>query len=160
MVSVSTLGQTLEQISRLNTNQTQLDELNRQIATGKQTDKFAGYSTTDTISVQRIRTDLNEVDSYLNNIKLVNPRIELTQTTVNEILAQADVVLNSLRGELQEGDFDSSTVQSFAGDALDIIQDIMNTEINGRYLLSGDDVGTPPYSNAGALLPSDTCKMY
>lgn len=151
MVSISTLGQTLDQISRISSSQIQLDDLSRQIATGRRADSFAGFES-DVVNLQRLRADVSEIDGYLSNISILEPRVEITQNIIEESIAQVEGVRDALTLRLQEtSEFDITSINEFATEALSLIQDFVNTELNGRFLLAGDDVTNQPYDNPSLL---------
>lgn len=68
MTGISSLAQALGQIDRIQSQQTLLDELSTQLATGKKTQKFSGLNT-EILADQRARTDLSALETYVDNIR-------------------------------------------------------------------------------------------
>jgi flagellin-like hook-associated protein FlgL len=95
MTGVSTLGQALDQIERIKNQQTLLGTLTTQIATGKKTQVFSGLGT-DVISSKRARAEFKSLDTYINNIKNADRRINLMLKAVEEFKAQAQNFYSSL----------------------------------------------------------------
>lgn len=149
--SISTLGQALDQISRLKTQQKTMDLLTTQLNTGKKSQNFSGLQQ-DGIFSQRARANIKSLDTYLSNIKHANRRINLMTSSMNQMKTQAQSVLSSLQLSLQEGDYENFEVlQQQAGAAYDFMIDLMNTQDGDRYLFSGSDSDTQPITETGFL---------
>ncbi len=163
MVNISTLGQSLDQIARLKVQQTQLDELTRQISSGKKTTRFAGLEN-DVLTSQRARANTESLEVYLDNIKNTNRRIDLMNSGIDTIRDQAGIILNSLTIAQQQGDYpDLESIQATAQNVLSFIEDTMNIQDGDRYLLAGADSSVRPYENnglfesfLGEFLPDET----
>src|SRR5688572_23189501 len=104
MSGISTLGQALDQISRLKTQQSLMEQLSSQVATGKKTQSFTGLGL-DVIKSKQARADIKSLDVYMNNIKIADRRIKLMMNGLEDIKEQAQTVLDSLVVSIQEGDY-------------------------------------------------------
>lgn len=149
MTGISTLGASLDQISRLKVQQNSIDVLSTQIATGKKTQEFSGLGT-DILRTQRARTDINSLEQYSTNIQNGQRRIQLVNNTLEQIRSQANLVVNGLTVGVQEGDApDLATLQQLAGDVYDFVVDLINTKDGDRFLLAGSDSSVRPINDEG-----------
>jgi len=181
MTGISTLAQALGQIDRIQSQQTLLDNLSTQLATGKKTQKFSGLGT-NILATQRARTDLSSLETYVDNIKNAERRTKLTLTAIEEFQQQAENFSNALVGLSQESahqrgepiyyddpltpdveentiigyssaepDVDFETLQDLASNLYDFMVDLLNTKDGDRHLLGGADTSTPPITDSGVL---------
>jgi flagellar hook-associated protein 3 FlgL len=181
MTGVSTLGQALNQISRIKEQQTLFNNLNLQFTTGKKTQQFSGLGI-DSLTSQRARADVRSLNTYTDNITRAETRINLMLNAVEEFQAQSESFWEFLIGFSQEtvhqegeeilGD-DPSTVavetdvpigmtsaeldgdframQEFAGSLFDFLGELLNAKEGDRYLLGGSQTTTQPYTDTGTL---------
>ncbi len=149
MAGISTLGQFLDQISRLRTQQQQLGDLTVQISSGKKTQKLSGLGS-EIMRTSRARVSVNELTIYSDNITNANRRINLMQTALGEVKDQADHILDGLRVAVQEGDFpDFESIQQLTRSVLSFVKDIMNQKDGDRYLFAGGDTSERPIDEGG-----------
>lgn len=147
--SISTLGQALDQISRLKTQQRNMDTLATQLNTGKKTQNFSGLGN-DVLLSKRTRSNINTLDSYLFNISQANRRINLMNTSITQMTKQAKETLTSLQLSLQQGEYPNlSAIQDNAEDVVSYLYDLMNTQDGDRYLFAGADSAIKPISETG-----------
>jgi len=151
MTGISTLGQALDQIARLQTQQRQLEDLTIQMNTGKKTQKFTGLGT-DVLTSKRARADIKSLDTYINNITNAERRMNLMQNAIGEFQAQAGNIANSLVIAVQEGDYpDLEGIQDLADNIYDYMLELVNTKDGDRYLFSGADSSSKPLTDTGLL---------
>lgn len=149
MTGISNLGQALDQISRLKSQQVTLDMFSTQIATGKKTQQFSGLGT-DVLRSQRARADINKLDQYSTNITNASRRMKLMTGSVQAISGQANAISASLTTLVQGGDLpEFETTQKMASDVYDYIIDLMNTKDGERYLFAGSDSSVKPIEDKG-----------
>ncbi len=149
MVNVSTLGQFLDQIARLKAQQQTLGDLTVQISSGHKTQSLSGLGN-DIIKTVRARTGVNNLDTYNLNITNATRRINLMNSSINEIQTQANSVIDSLTVAVQQGDYpDLPAIQDLAGKVLDYIKNLMNSTDGDRYLFGGADTTEPPIGTNG-----------
>ncbi len=108
MTGVSTMGQAYDQIERLKHVQLKMTSLTTQLTTGKKSQSFSGLGT-DVLFSKRARADFKSVETYINNIKKSDTRIDLTLQALKEFRAQAanlqDFIVNfSQESAHQKGD--------------------------------------------------------
>ncbi len=149
MTGISNLGQALDQIARLKTQQNTLDAFSTQIATGKKTQQFSGLGG-DILRSQRARADFNKLDQYSTNITNASRRMDLMTNSISQISSQANLLLNALTVNPEQGDYpDFETTKQLATDVYDYIMDMMNAKDGDRYLFAGSDSGIKPIEDKG-----------
>lgn len=149
MVTISTLGQSLDQISRLKTQQKAMGELQVQISSGKKTQQLSGLGN-DIIRNVRSRAGINSLETYVDNIKNAERRLKLMQNSIDQIKAQARNISSGLTTAVQQGDYpDLKSLQSMAENVYSFILDAMNQADGERFLFSGGDTSQPPISDTG-----------
>jgi flagellar hook-associated protein 3 FlgL len=149
MANISTLGQQIDNNSRLRTIQLQLNELQIQLASGKKTNLFEGLGA-ESISSQRTRADLSHIEIYQTNIIQGTARSKQMSQGVSEFIEQTRNVLDSMVAQLQKGDIEIATIKQFASDGLKYLRELVNTKDGDRYLFSGSDAFTAPIDDTGA----------
>ncbi len=148
---ISTLGQALDQISRLKTQQRSMDLLSTQLNTGKKTQQFSGLGG-DAILSQRARANISALDTYTTNIKVTERRIQLMNSSMTQVTKQAESVLSAMQLALQNGDYpELSALQDMASDAYDYIVDMINSQDGDRYLFAGADASVKPVTKNGLM---------
>ncbi len=151
MVNISTLSQSMNQISRLKTQQKTLQDLTTQLTTGKKTQQMSGLGQ-DVLKSSRSRTGVNALTTYSNNINNANRRIQLMLSSIDQLKKQADNISTSLTTTTQEGDYpDLGAIQQLAQNVYDFILDTMNQKDGELYLFGGSDTNQKPISDTGFL---------
>ena len=149
MANISTLGQYLDQLSRLKTQQATLGDLSTQISSGKKTQSLSGLGN-DIIRTTRARVGVNSLEVYIENIKNADRRIKLMQTSIREIKKQSENISNSLTISVQEGDYpDFQSMQKLASNIYNFVIDAMNQLDGERYLFGGADTSERPITDTG-----------
>lgn len=149
MTNISTLGQYLDQIARLKTQQSNFGDLTVQISSGLKTQKLSGLGD-DILKTTRARTGVGELTVYSDNITNADRRLKLTDTALREIKKQTENVAGSLQTALQEGDYpDLESIKKLASSVYDFINSLINQKDGDRYLFGGADTAAPPISNNG-----------
>ena len=180
MTGISTLGSALSRINLINQQTETLDRLTVQFATRKITQKFEGLEN-NVLTSQRARANVQSLDTYINNITNADRRISLTLRSIEEFQSQSENFSNALvqfsqesvhqKGEIisfddpltpevedirvgmssADSDVDLEALRQLAGNIYDFLGDLLNTQETDRYLLSGADSLTQPYSDLGTL---------
>lgn len=149
--NISTLGQALDQISRLKTQQRTMDTLSLQMATGKKTQQFSGLGN-DVIASKRARSNIQSFNTYINNIKTAERRIKLMDNSLEQIKDQAQITLGAMQVAMEQGRYqDFAAIQEQAGEIYNYILELVNTKDGERYLFSGADSSTAPIADNGLL---------
>ncbi len=151
MTAISTLGQALDQISRLKTQQVSLDTLSNQLATGKKTQQFSGLGD-DILRTQRARESIRQLEQYNDNITNGHRRIELMNNSIQQMVAQVSNVLDGLTVGLQQGDGPNfETTQKLASDVKSFMIELINQQDGDRYLFAGSDSSVKPLEDTGGF---------
>lgn len=146
---VSTLGQYLDQISRLKGQQTSLGDLSVQISSGKKTQKLSGLGN-DILKATRARAGIESLEVYSTNIVNADRRIKLMLNSTSEIKAQVEKITAGLQQAVQEGDFpDLESIKQLTKNVYDFILDNINAMDGERYLFSGGETTQKPISDNG-----------
>lgn len=180
MTGISTLGQSLSQIKQLKNQQVTLDRLATQLNTGKKTQRFAGLNN-DVLATKRARADFRSLDTYIQNTKNGNIRMELMLNAIEEVQAQSRIFGDRLLGFSQETvhqkgdeiiyddpltpfvetkgvgvtsadpDGDFAGLMSAAEDLFNVVTNLVNIQEGDQYLLGGADILTKPLGNTDGL---------
>ena len=133
----------------------QLDDLQRQLGTGKKTTTYAGLGLDRGLTVG-LRSQLSAIAGYQQAITLVGVRLDLMQTALSQFgsITQDNkmVILQSqfvLHGDTQTQD------QSYSRGVLDQLIGLLNTGADGRYLFSGRSVDQSPVESSDRILDGD-----
>lgn len=147
---VSFLGQSNTQISRLGEMQKSMNDLQRQLTTQKKHDDYSGFGF-ESLTLQRYRMDKGHLESYLSNIDSVTNRVQLMSTSLTQAGDIGRQLIESIQTQVRSGDVDINTMRTLAQDALDFFKDVVNTEVDGRYLFSGSSTTTQPIAGINNL---------
>lgn len=150
MTSISTLGQTTDQIERLKVMQSNLALYQQQLASGKKTDLFKGLGT-DVIFSERARADFGALDSFKGNIVSADRRIKLMMNAVKQMQQQARNVVNAIDIQVQQGEFEMDSVGDLASKALEFVFSLLNEKDGDRYLFGGAETRDAPVTDTGQL---------
>lgn len=142
---ISSLGQTIAQQNRLRNLQLQMADLQRQIATQKKEETYSGFGF-DSLTLQRYRMDKGRTESYLSNITTVTTRINLMSDAMERASTIGRSLISSIINQPREGDIDMETISKMATDNISFLRDLLNTNLDGRYLFAGSDTGVMPFS--------------
>jgi flagellar hook-associated protein 3 FlgL len=148
MTSISTLGQSMQQIERLKTMQASLANLQYQLTSGKKTDVFAGLGT-QVLASERARANFNQIDTYISNMNIADRRVKMQVNAIDGILKQAGDVVNAIQIQTQQGEFEQESVGDLAKKARDYIIAMLNERDGDRYLFSGADTQQIPVTDTG-----------
>lgn len=181
MVSISTLGRTLEQIENIKSQQSSFATLNTQLVTGKKSQTFSGLGTDDITSL-RARSEISLLQSYSDSISRSDVKIQTMVRKIDEFEQQAanfaDALLDFPRqSSLQKGnivtyddpatlDVDEGTevgydsadpigelknIQDFAGKMYDVLADLLNFQDGDDYAFAGASSTVQPFTDNGSL---------
>lgn len=134
-MSVSGVGSSSSRlIQSLLSMRGQLDDLNRQLGTGKRADSYAGLGVDRGLTVG-LRSHLSSIKGYGDTITNVNVRLDLAQSSLlrmGDIGREVGGLLNGASS--QEGRF---AAQSGALNAMAEMLGLLNTQAGDRYIFSG-----------------------
>jgi flagellin-like hook-associated protein FlgL len=132
----------------------QLDDLQRQLGTGRKANDYAG------VGVQRgfavgLRTHVNAIDSYQDTIINVVNRVQIAQTTLgrmNDIKATIKSASQQASALQQDG---TTVAQSTAYMELNEMLSLLNTRADQRYLFSGLGIDQPAVATFDHVMNGD-----
>ena len=130
---------------------TQLGDLQRQLATGKKSDTYAGIGLDRGLTVG-LRSHLSAMKSYGDSITHVDVRLKLAQSTLTRVaelgreVKAAAAPVNAASPEI---------MQQLAVSSLGEIFGLLNTQSGERYLFSGLAADTPSVETLGHILEGD-----
>ena len=130
----------------------QLTDLQRQLATGKKSDTYAGLGLQRGLSVS-LRSQLSQISDYVDTITSVGVRIDLAQTVFSRI---SDVGLEIKAAANQMGTTNGHanskiTAQSAVGEILGLL----NTRAGDRYIFSGMAADQPAVESTDHIMNGD-----
>jgi flagellar hook-associated protein 3 FlgL len=136
----------------------QLDDLQRQLGTGKKADSYAGLGLDRGLTVG-LRSHLSGISGYQSTITQAGVRLNLMQTALTQFdsvsQASKSTILQSqytLHGSAQTQD--QINVKGTLGSLLDML----NTAADGRFLFSGRAVDQAPVETTDHILDGDGLK--
>lgn len=150
MTGVSTLGQTLDQIGRIQVAQEQLDRLQVQVATGRKATVFKDLGI-DSLDLQSARSTRKKLEGYLSNIRVADRRIQFMDRALEEIKDQAATVVDFASLQGQGGDLDLDSIDRLVGNVIEIVEDLLNSQDGDRYLFAGADTAAQPYEGTTTM---------
>lgn len=148
--NISFLGQNLAQGSRLAELNALLGDLQRQVTTQKKSETLAGLGI-DATPVQRLRANIGITSTYINNIDVGTIRIKNMTDAMQEVIKLGQNLMGSINVQVREGRVDLEQIKTLARDGIAFMRDLMNTEVNGRYIFAGNDTSNEPYADLDLL---------
>jgi flagellar hook-associated protein 3 FlgL len=156
MTGISTLGlfSRLQQ-ANLGTQQ-RLQELSDQIATGKKGSRFGDFGPSDSRISLDLRPTLDRFEVYTRNMNLSKGRTDIMETVLKRVSDIAKDLRDTLTSVQGTGRPPMAPIKEKALKALQEVADLLNTEVDGRYVFAGAESQTKPVTAAGvtALLTS------
>jgi flagellar hook-associated protein 3 FlgL len=153
MSSIGGIGaRSLLMVQSLVDMRNQLGELQRQMATGKRSDTYAGLGLDRGLTVG-LRSQLSAIGSYNDTIDNVGVRIEVADaalTRIAELGRQMKAVAGQLNSSIQR-----TTAKETAKNAVDEIIGLLNTQVGDRYLFSGLASDTSAVDTMNSVLYGD-----
>lgn len=133
----------------------QLDDLQRQLATGQKSTTYAGLGLDRGLAVG-LRSRLSALGGYDDAIANVGVRISLANTSLSRI----SEIGRTVKSATQISPFDAdgsgkTTAQRTAMSQLDEILGLLNTQSADRYLYGGRDVTHPPVETTARVIDGD-----
>lgn len=130
----------------------QLDDLQRQLGTGKKTTTYAGLGADRGLALS-LRSRLSDVESYGSSITNVDLRLTLAQDS----LSRMGEVSSRIKASLVQSNSISGTTaykgtQELSLAGLDELVQLLNTRAGDRYLFGGRAVDTKPVESMDTIL--------
>jgi len=132
-----------------------MNDLPRQLATGKKADTYAGIGPSRGLTVS-MRNQLSGIAGFTNTIDLVKLRVNVASTALTEI----DNLARTAKQSVMQSQFELSgggqvMDQTLARSMLDQMLGILNTPAGDRYVFSGKATDQPPVAKTDAIMDGD-----
>lgn len=150
MTNISTIGQLVDNNSRLKSIQSQIGELQIQLASGKKA-RFLDGLGPDALGSIRNRASIDQISAYQTNITVGTARIKQITQSVLEFRQQAQNVVDAMTGQLENGELNLDSIREFARTALTRNREILNTKEGDRYIFAASDAFNEPLADVGSL---------
>jgi flagellar hook-associated protein 3 FlgL len=153
-MNVATLAHNTALRLRLLEVQSEMNQTQMEVSTGKKSDIFSGLRS-DTRTSISLSVTKSTTEIYKQNINVAKTRTDTMQTVLKRI--------NDIAVELKNAAIEASSVpvtatgsstavtKQLAQERLREIASLLNTEVDGRYLFSGFDITNPPMIDPGAI---------
>src|SRR5262245_26878737 len=133
----------------------QLDDLQRQLGTGRKADSYAGVGLDRGLAVG-LRAQVNAIASYEDTITTVDTSLKVAQTS----LGRMDEIARSVRrsSDLAQYDLDNTgqtTGQKNARAQLDEMLNLLNSPVGDRHIFSGKAFDQPATDTLTRILEGD-----
>ena len=130
----------------------QLDDLTKQLASGKKTNSYAGLGV-DSGAATGLRSQLARIASNNNTGTVLNTRLNIANLSLDGITSAGSQVKGAAAGATLTLDNAGKTAgQKTAMASFTQVIALLNTEVGGRYLFSGRATDTPATQPADVIL--------
>jgi flagellar hook-associated protein 3 FlgL len=138
--------------SRILDLQSQFDDLQGQLTTGKKSDTYAGMGVNRGFAIA-LRAQISAIDSYADTATNVNTRISIANTALQRIADIGTQVQGAAStSSTQVSSNGQTTAQATARSSLDEMLQLLNTQAGDRYLFSGRATDTPATASMDDIL--------
>jgi len=133
----------------------QFDDLQRQLATKKKSETFAGLGMDRGTSLD-LNNKLSTLDGYLTGIQRADVNLKLMTQAVENFAKMTQETLSDTRaGSYLPSSTGRSAPQVLAEEKFKQTLDLLNTEVNGRYLFSGRTSDVEPAASYSLIMNGD-----
>ncbi|WP_066472264.1 hypothetical protein [Bosea sp. WAO] len=133
----------------------QFDDLQRQLATKKKSDTFAGLGMDRSRSLD-LNNKLSTLEGYLTGIQRSEVNLKLASTAVENFAKMTrETVSDTRAGSYLPSSTGRSAPQVLAEEKFKQTLDLLNTNVNGRYLFSGRTADTAPVVDYSLIMNGD-----
>jgi flagellin-like hook-associated protein FlgL len=127
-------------------------QLQTQLATGQKASSLAEMGADRFITLS-MTSRISRIDGYQNSIDMVNMRLSV----FDQVIGRLDTVESNARAAITPSAYGSSNVNfgtapSLARSQLDEVVNLLNTDVDGRYLFAGGSVDKRPVETTDTLL--------
>lgn len=139
-------------MSLLSTMRHQLEDMQRQLGTGQKADTYGTLGAGRTQSIT-FRSKISEIDGYLQNTDVLNMRISLLDKAMGrleDIPSDAAAAIDPNTYNIDSSG--TTTGQKGAKIALNEVIGLLNSEADGRYLMSGKTTDVKPVVSMNEML--------
>jgi flagellar hook-associated protein 3 FlgL len=152
-MTVSGVGTTAAFVAQsLTSLRAQLDDLQRQLSTGQKVTTYAGISSQAQLLVG-LNAQLGAISSFTDSNNTVQTRLSIAQTTLTQFDSiSATVQSSAMLSNYAAGPNGQTVDQTFAGNQLDQLLNLLNTQADGRYIFSGAAVDQASVASSSTIL--------
>ncbi|MDB5505434.1 MAG: hypothetical protein JWR75_72 [Devosia sp.] len=135
-----------------------MDQLQVQFGTGKKAQTLADMGSTRSLSLT-LRAKLGTIEGYKQSQDTVNLRL----TVLNKAMTRLDTIESEQRalavpGNRGTGNINLATSTTQSAARLDEVLTLLSSEVNGRYLMGGNETGGKPVATPAAALDGEAGK--
>lgn len=133
----------------------QLDNLQRQLSSGKKATTYAGLGLGRGVSVS-LRSQVSAISAFDETIGNVETRIGVAQLSLSRMFDLGNNLKTTMaQGNSGGGTLGATTVQQTASISLDEMIGLLNSQAGDRYMFSGRDTDKPAVESYDQLLNGD-----
>lgn len=146
-IRTSNLGTSTQMLNQVMSNQSSLVDSQLQLSTQKRINKPSD-SAIDSGQIIQYNKQINKIKTYLNNITNVRAYTETIDYSLASSIESVQRA-NELSVRAANGTFTNDQLASMRTELDQIKESLVNfanTQYNGQYIFSGNNVGTAPYS--------------
>lgn len=137
------------------TARAQFDDLQRQLATKQKTETYAGLGQDRGTSLD-LHGKLSSIEGWLTGIERSSVNVTLMTTAVEQFGKLTSATRNDTRTGTYVATASGKTApQELAGEKFKQTLDLLNTQVNGRYLFSGRTSDVEPVASYSQIMDGD-----
>ena len=139
-------------IQALIDQRSELDDLSRQLSTGQKVTTYAGISSQAQLLVG-LNSQLNTIAGLQSNNDIVNSRLSIAQSALTQFDSVTQTVQQSaMQSNYTPGPNGQTVDQTFAGQQLDQLLNLLNTQADNRFVFSGSAVDQQSVASSSLIL--------
>jgi flagellin-like hook-associated protein FlgL len=143
-------------IQALIDQRSELDDLSRQLSTGQKVTTYAGISSQAQLLVG-LNSQLNTISGFQSNNDIVNSRLSIAQSALTQFDSVTQTVQQSaMQSNYTPGPNGQTVDQTFAGQQLDQLLNLLNTQADNRFVFSGSAVDQQSVASSSLILNGTT----
>ncbi|MEE2688354.1 MAG: flagellin [Pseudomonadota bacterium] len=120
-----------------------MNELQAQVASGKETQRFSGIAN-NASKLVNLKSELKQAEQFIENITITEKRLDLMAFAIEEIEKIARKARTDLAGTLNGSTADDLEVPSVMQAARDQVIELLNMKDDSRFLFAGGEIETRP----------------
>lgn len=144
-------------VSALGNMRSQLDDLQRQLGTGKKSTTYAGLGIDRGLAVG-LQGQLSALSGYADTVTQIGVRMSVQQSTLGRIAQLASTVKSATLTPFDIDSTGQTATQRAAASQLDEVLGLLNTPAGDRYLFSGRAGDKPATDTLDHILNGDGAK--
>ncbi len=155
-MAISPMNLSSSLVQNLTNSRLQLEDLQRQLGTGKIAETYGGLGGTARLTILSMRAETSSISGYQRAIQNVDVQLQVTLQTVQRF---ADIS-SFTKTDFFNSSFDlvdgkQTIPQRTAKTSLDEVFALLNSDVNGRFMFAGLDSGIKPVETVDKVLNGD-----